>query len=176
MGDHISTSWAHRLILKSCLADGLVLTKEDWTSHWNLHDIGWTKRPELPPSTLGMRKKKEFCEARYHLGWALWKLTKQWYGGCFGYTGHEVRGEVFELFRKSATQNHQTSTASLEAMKFGQTERCSNGLCGKHKDECPGGTLPVQCMRCSFELYCSLQCLAADWKARHKNDCRPWSE
>ena len=113
-------------------------------------------------------------QAMYELGFAMWELAKQWYGGCSGHTGHEVRGEVFDCFRKSAEQKYDGAISSMEAMKNGQTKRCSNVLCAMPKEECAKGFLPVQCMRCSFERYCSLQCLASDWKARHKDDCRPW--
>ena len=113
-------------------------------------------------------------QAMYDLGFVMWELAKQWYGGCSGFTGHEVRGEVFDCFRKSAEQKYDEAISSMEAMKKGQAKRCSNALCAIPKEKCTKGFLPVQCMRCSFERYCSLQCLASDWKARHKDDCRPW--
>ena len=110
----------------------------------------------------------------YDLAHATWDLAQQWYGGCSGYTGHEVRGECFDLFRKSAELGHRDALIQMHKMTESKGQRCSNASCGKNKDDCKGNNLPIWCMRCSFERYCSLQCLASDWKARHKDDCRPW--
>ena len=110
----------------------------------------------------------------YDLAHATWNLAQQWYGGCSGYTGHEVRGECFDLFRKSAELGHRGALIQMQKMAESKGQRCSNASCGKNKNDCKGNNLPIWCMRCSFERYCSLQCLASDWKVRHKDDCRPW--
>lgn len=86
------------------------------------------------------------------------------------------RGDTYEENKNSIdllmTLGSDGVAAALGAIQFEKTWKKECERCGKQREDCPGGKL-IRCKRCNICSYCSIQCLAEDWKARHKDDCIP---
>jgi len=82
---------------------------------------------------------------------------------------YEKEMEAMDFLRAIGTDGIVAMVGSIQVEKVWK-RRCEN--CGKERKDCPGGEL-IRCKRCNICCYCSIQCLADDWKARHNNDCIP---
>ena len=51
-------------------------------------------------------------------------------------------------------------------------DRCSNWLCPCYRTETHDKPPFLRCSQCKIAMYCSKECQANDWKARHKKVCK----
>jgi len=63
------------------------------------------------------------------------------------------------------------STVTRGPRKIGY-DRCSNWLGPCHRAETPDKPQFARCSKCKVAVYCSRECQAFDWKARHKKVCK----
>lgn len=120
--------------------------------------------------------QKENGKSFFALSSVVMEHAFDWYHNQFGYIESDVSNEVVRILRegaRSVSDGPMFCEGQLEILQKFKEAECSNCLCKKRKEDCDGGFLPIKCMRCHLNKYCSLQCLGADWKARHKNDCCP---
>ena len=63
------------------------------------------------------------------------------------------------------------STVTFGPRKIGY-DRCSNWLGPCHRAETHDKPQFARCSKCKVAVYCSRECQAFDWKARHKKVCK----
>ena len=105
------------------------------------------------------------------LGNLTFDFAIEWYGtkGC-RYAEHDaVPRALFWYKRASIDFEKDALGKKIERSSSIQAELCSH--CFKKRKEFLGERLPFSCKSCDSVHYCSLQCLAKDWKFRHVNDC-----